>query len=376
MSSTIADLPVPYVDLVAQHAPLKAEILAAVERVLDRGDFILGADVATLEERFATLNDVKHAIGVGNGTDALIIALRALDIGPGDEVITAPNSFVASASCIQLVGAQTVLADVDETYNIDPAKVEAAITPRTRAILPVHLTGRPAKMDQLRAIAEKHDLFIIEDAAQAVLAEYDGMKVGAHGTIGCFSLHPLKTFNACGDGGMITTNDDALATRMRILRNLGLRTRDDCAEWGPNSRLDTLQAAILLVKLDHLETWTQQRRDNAALYRSLLAGIPGVTLPTDSARERQVHHTFVIQADRRDALRAYLAERGIGTSVHYPIPIHLCTVGAELGYAKGAFPVAEAQAGRIVSLPVHTNLTPEQIARVASTVRAFYEEPV
>lgn len=374
MTPAIADAPVPYVDLAAQHAPLKAELLAAIERVLDRGDFILGAEVATFEERFAATIGVRHAIGVNSGTDALILALRALDVGPGDEVITVPNSFVASVSCIELTGARTVLVDVDDTYNIDPEAIAAAITPRTKAILPVHLTGRPAKMDRIREIASAAGIAIVEDAAQAVLAEFDGVKVGALGTIGCFSLHPLKTLNACGDGGIITTDDDAVAERLRWLRNLGLRTRDDCVEWAGNTRLDTLQAAILAVKLGYLETWTRQRRANAALYRSLLDGQPGVSVPSESPRERAVYHTFVIQADRRDALRAFLAARAIGTSVHYPVPIHLCAAAADLGYARGAFPVAEAQAERIVSLPVHTTLVPQQIERVAAAIHDFYRE--
>jgi dTDP-4-amino-4,6-dideoxygalactose transaminase len=374
MTQTINAEPVPYVDLAAQHAPLKAEILAAVERVLDRGDFILGAAVEEFETRLAALIGVRFAIGVGNGTDALQLSLRALDIGPGDEVITPPNSFVASTSCIRLAGAMPVFVDVDETYNIDPDKIEAAITPRTKALMPVHLTGRAANMERILAIAAKHKLPIVEDSAQAILAEFDGKRTGSTGTFGCFSLHPLKTLNACGDGGVVTTNDPQLAARVRILRNLGLQTRDDCAEWSVNSRLDALQAAILLVKLDHLEAWTQARRANAQHYRERLANVPGLTLPTDSPRERQVYHTFVVQAERREALRAYLSERGIGTSVHYPVPIHLHTAARELGHQRGAFPVTERQADRILSLPVHNTLRPDQLDRVAATIRQFYEE--
>jgi dTDP-4-amino-4,6-dideoxygalactose transaminase len=374
MTNVVTHEPVPYVDLAAQHAPLKAEILAAVAGVLDRGDFILGGAVEEFETRLAALLGVKHAIGVANGTDALQHALRALDIGPGDEVITPPNSFVASTSCIVLAGATPVFVDVDATYTIDPEQIEAAITPRTKAIMPVHLTGRPAQMERVLAIAAKYNLAVIEDAAQAILAEFDGQRVGSTGTFGCFSLHPLKTLNACGDGGVVTTNDDALAKRVRILRNLGLQTRDDCAEWSVNSRLDSMQAAILLVKLDHLEDWTNARRANAARYREQLAGIDGLTLPTDSARERQVYHTFVVMAERREALRAYLSERGIGTSVHYPVPIHLHTAARSLGHQRGDFPVTEHQAGRILSLPVHHTLRPDQLDRVAATIRAFYEE--
>jgi len=371
--TAVSSDPVPYVDLPAQHAPLKAEILAAVERVLERGDFILGEAVEAFEQRLAALIGVRFAVGCGNGTDALQLALRALGIGAGDEVITPPNSFVASTSCIRLAGAMPIFVDVDATYNIDPNQIEAAITPRTKAIMPVHLTGRPAHMERILAVAAKHKLAIVEDSAQAILAEFDGKKAGSTGTLGCFSLHPLKTLNACGDGGVVTTNDEKLATRLRTLRNLGLQTRDDCVEWSVNSRLDTLQAAILLVKLDHLEAWTDARRANAARYRTLLANVPGLTLPTDSPRERQVYHTFVVQAERREALHAYLGERGIGTSVHYPVPIHLQTAARELGYQRGAFPVTERQADRILSLPVHHTLRPDQLDRVAATIREFYE---
>jgi dTDP-4-amino-4,6-dideoxygalactose transaminase len=249
-------LSIPYVNVAAQHVQLHAELLAAVSRVLAHGHFILGPEVSEFEQRFAELCGVRHAVAVGNGTDALVLALRALEIGSGDEVITPPNSFVASAAAIALVGARPVFVDVGADLNIDPEKIEAAITPRTRAILPVHLTGRPAAMDPIMTLARLRGLAVIEDCAQAVMAEYGGQRVGSIGDIGCFSLHPLKTLSACGDGGVLTTGSPVVETRLRELRNIGLKTRDECVAWSGNSRLDTLQAAMLLVKLPHLADWT------------------------------------------------------------------------------------------------------------------------
>ncbi|MBI3297905.1 MAG: DegT/DnrJ/EryC1/StrS family aminotransferase [Elusimicrobia bacterium] len=363
---------IPYVDLAAQHRPLKAELLAAAGRVIDSGQFILGPEVAEFETRFAALHGVAHAVGVANGTDALVLALRALGVGPGDEVITAANSFVASASCIALVGAAPVLADVRADYNLDPAAVEKAVTPRTRAIIPVHLTGRPCDMDALMDLARRKNLLVIEDAAQAVAAEYGGKKVGSFGAAGCFSLHPLKTLNALGDAGVITTGDAALAAKLRVLRNLGLATRENCSSFSGNSRLDTLQAAMLLVKLGHLEAWTEGRRRNAARYHGLLTGVPGLSVPSDSPRERAVYHTYIVMSERRDALKAFLAERGVDTAVHYPLPIHLQDAAASLGWKKGAFPEAERQASRILSLPVYPELPVESLARVAALIKEFH----
>lgn len=366
-----ADSRIPYVNIAAQHAPIRDELLAAVGRVLDRGNFVLGAEVESFEHEFARACGVAHAIGVNSGTDALWMALRALGIGPGDEVITAPNSFIASVTAIKLVGASPVLVDVGDDYNILPDAIEAAITPRTRGILPVHLTGRPCDMGRIMEIAERHGVHVIEDCAQAAFARFDGKSVGAFGTIGCFSLHPLKTLNACGDGGMLTTDDRGIAEQLRLMRNIGLRTRDDCVMWSPNSRLDTVQAAMLLVKLKYAPAWTQARRDHAEYYRSKLAGVPGLRVPVDRAPEYAVYHTFVVQSEKRDGLRAFLAERGIGSNIHYPVPIHLSTVGRELGYAEGSFPVAERQARHIVSLPVYPELSRAQLDRVCDAVTEF-----
>ena len=363
---------IPYVDLVQQHAALKGELLSAIERVIDRGQFILGEEVGTFERAFAELCQVRYAVGVNSGTDALILALSVAGVGAGDEVITVPNSFVASVSAIRLVGARPIFVDVRDDYTIDPGLVEAAITPRTRAILPVHLTGRPCEMDPLMALASQYGLAVIEDCAQAVAAEDRGRRVGSFGT-GCFSLHPLKTLNACGDGGVVTTDDAATFERLMLMRNLGLRTRDDCVMWAGNSRLDTIQAAILLVKLKYLEQWTEARRRNARRYRENLRGLAGIVIPEEPGHMRAVYHTLVAQAERRDALRSFLGERGIGSAVHYPVPIHLSRAGQELGYAPGAFPMAERQASRIVSLPVYPELSDADIDRVCAAIAAFYE---
>jgi dTDP-4-amino-4,6-dideoxygalactose transaminase len=364
---------VPFVNIGAQHAPIKAELLDAIGRVIDSGMFVLGAEVEEFERAFADVCGSRYAAGVNSGTDALVLALRALGVGPGDEVITAANSFIASAGCAAMLGATPVLADVGDDYNLDPAAVERAITPRTKAIVPVHLTGRPAKMDEIMQIAEAHNLHVVEDAAQAVCAEYRGRRVGSIGVAGCFSLHPLKTLSAIGDGGVLTTDDEGLYEELKVLRNIGLKTRDDAVSWSGNSRLDTLQAAALLVKLKYIEDWTERRRANARLYRELLAGIPQVQPPDELPHERAVYQVFKILADDRDALQKYLGEHGIGSAVHYAVPLHLQTVAAELGYKVGDFPVTEAQAARILSIPVYHTLERSDVEQVAATIRAFYE---
>src|SRR5689334_23965795 len=327
-----ATVTVPYVSLPLQMQRVKPELMAAVESVVESGAYILGPRVADFEQRFAEYCGTRFAVGVSDGTSALVLSLRALGIGPGDEVITAPNSFIASAAAIAMVGATPRFVDVGDDLNLDPNLVAKAITGRTKALLPVHLTGRPADMDPLLEIARARGLAVIEDAAQAVMAEYRGRRVGGLGTTGCFSLHPLKTLNACGDGGVVTTNDADLARKIRRLRDNGLRARGDYAEWAVNSRLDTIQAAILLVKLKQLEGWTARRRANAALYQAGLAGVPGLVVPSDRPHERAVYHTFVIQSDRREGLKEHLASVGVGTSIHYPTPIHLTDAAKETGY--------------------------------------------
>jgi dTDP-4-amino-4,6-dideoxygalactose transaminase len=364
---------IPYVDLVAQHAPLKAELLAAVSEVMDTSQFVLGPAVMAFEKELAELCQTPLAIGVNSGTDALVLCLQAWGIGPGDEVITPTNSFVASASCIALVGARPVLVDVGPDYQICPQAIAAAITPQTRALIPVHLTGHPAPMQSILELAQAHDLYVLEDAAQAIRAEYKGQRVGAIGDAGAFSLHPLKTLNACGDGGAITLSNPAWADAIQLRRNLGLRSRSDCEVWSSNSRLDSMQAAMLQVKLRYLESWTLKRRANAALYRQMLAETPQIQCPIESPDVFAVYHTFVIRAQERDALQSFLASKGIGTAVHYPVPIHLQTVGKQLGYQAGDFPEAEAQAAEILSLPIYPELSAEQILYVAEQIQAFYK---
>jgi len=361
---------VPYVDLAAQHAPLRAEILGAVGRVLDHGQFILGEEVSRFEQAFSQLIGTRYAVGLNSGTDALILALRALEIQQGDEVITAPNSFLASASCIAMLGCRPVFVDVREDLNLDPERLEPAITGRTKAIIVVHLTGRPADMKPILEIARRHDLRIVEDAAQSIGARYDGQPVGSFGDIGCFSLHPLKTLGACGDAGVITTNDPVLAERVRTLRNVGLIARDNAVAWSGHSRLDTVQAAILLVKMNYWERWTEQRRANAWFYQRRLGDY--VRVPVDRPCEYAVYHTFVIQAENRDALQAFLEARGVGTRVHYALPIHRTTVGGTLGYGPGSLPVTERLADRILSLPVYPELTQTQLEHVAASIHEFY----
>ena len=373
MNAITQTMRVPFVDIAGQHAPIKAELLEAMGRVIDSGMYVLGQEVDEFERRFAELCGTRFAVGVNSGTDALVLALRALGIGPGDEVITAANSFVASAGCAAMLGARPVLADVGSDYNLDPASVERVITPRTRAIVPVHLTGRPARMDEIMAIAKAHNLYVVEDAAQAVCAEYRGRRVGSIGDAGCFSLHPLKTLAAIGDGGVLTTNDEALYEEIKVLRNIGLKTRDDATVWSGNSRLDTLQAAALLVKLKYLDEWTEGRRAHARRYRELLAGIPQVIPPSEHEHERAVYQVFKILAtERRDELQQYLKEHGIGSAVHYAVPLHLQTVGLELGYKAGDFPVTEQQAAQILSIPVYHTLGADAIEYVAGKIRAFY----
>ena len=363
---------IPYVTVAQQHRSLSSELMPAISQVIDSGQFILGDQVGEFERRMADLCGAPFAIGVNSGTDALVLGLRALGIGPGDEVVTVPNSFVATTSSVVLAGARPVFVDVREDYNMDPDGLEQAISSRTKAILPVHLTGRPADMHPIMEIARKHNLSVVEDCAQAVLAEYRGKRVGSFGEVGCFSLHPLKTLNACGDGGVITTSDEKLYQQLKILRNIGLETRDNCVVWSGHSRLDTIQAAILLVKMKYIELWTEKRRANAASYQKGLVGIPSLQIPVDHPFEKAVYHTFVVQADQRDALRKYLTDNGIGTAIHYPIPIHLQTAANELGYGTGSFQVAERQAGRILSLPVYPELQEKDISYIVQKIRTFY----
>jgi dTDP-4-amino-4,6-dideoxygalactose transaminase len=361
---------VPYVDLAGQYAADRQALLKALDAVLAGGHYILGRQGERFERALARRCGTRHAVGVANGTDALVLTLKALGIGRGDEVVTAPNSFVASAACVALVGATPVFADVRPDQLLDPAKLGGALTRRTKAIIPVHLTGKVCDMEAIGRFARAHGLFVVEDAAQAVGALRHGRAAGSFGDAGCLSFHPLKNVNAAGDAGAVVTDDAALAARIRLLRNHGLRARDDVAVWGHNSRLDALQAAILGRRLAGLDAVVAARRRNAARYREGLADL--VLCPQDDPGCRDTYHLYAIQADRRDALQASLRAAGIGTAVHYPIPIHLQPPARKLGYRRGDFPECERQAKRVLSLPVHQGLRREQLAHVVQRIRRFY----
>jgi len=362
---------IPYIDLKRQHLLIREEILAAVGRVIGHGNFILGQEVEQFEAAMAAYCGTKYAVGVNSGTDALFLCLKAYGVGPGDEVITVPNSFLATASAIVAVGATPVFVDAREDMNIDPELVEDKITEKTRAIIPVHLTGRPADMDPIMRTARAHHLLVIEDAAQAIGARYKGRRAGSLGHCGCFSLHPLKTLNACGDGGIITTDDEQLHRSLTQLRNIGLKNRNESDLWGYNSRLDTLQAAILLVKLKYLDIWIEQRRNNASYYCRYLEDV--LEVPSERDFEQSAYHTFIIRSERRAELQDYLEKHGVGTRIHYPIPIHLQQAAKSLGYEKGDFPICERQAQTSLSLPVYQGLTREELRYVVDRIRDAHE---
>jgi len=363
---------VPYVALVAQYEAEAASLRPRLERVLASGQWIGGEEVEAFEQAIARRLGVAHAVALNSGTDALWLGLRALGVGPGDEVITPPNSFIATTAAIVQAGATPVFADVLANQNVDPVAVARAVTPRTRAILPVHLTGRVAPMPELLEIAARHRLLVVEDAAQSVGARLGDRHAGTFGDIGCFSAHPLKNLNAAGDAGFVVTERADVAERLRRLRSHGLVDRDTALEWGTVSRLDSLQAAVLLFRLERLDEAVRARRDNAARYAAGLAGMSQVFVPRDAPEAFSVFHTFVVQVERRDELVAFLRERAIETAIHYRRPIHLQPAAASLGYAEGDMPVAEAQAARILSLPIHQYLSPDDIAHVCASIREFY----
>lgn len=367
---------VPLLDLKAQYAPLRNQILDAVTRVCDSQRFIGGPEVEGLERELEAALGVPHAIGLSSGTDALLAALMALGIGAGDEVITPTYSFFATAGSVARVGARPVLVDIDPaTFNLDPAATLAAITPRTRAIIPVHLFGQSADLRPLLDAAARHGIAIVEDAAQAIGAEYRGRPVGAWGDVGCFSFFPSKNLGAFGDGGLVTTRDSGLARRLRLVRNHGMEPKYYHHVVGANFRLDALQAAVLRVKLPHLASWTAARQQNAARYRALFADAglaETVALPVEAPDRTHIYNQFVIRAARRDELRAHLDQAGIGTEVYYPVPFHLQACFAELGHRAGAFPAAEAAAGESLALPIYPELTEAQQAAVVGAISGFY----
>ena len=362
---------VPFLNLQAQFELLKADILAAVEKVLSSGHYILGPNVAALETEIAAYTQTKFAIGVNSGSDALTLALRALDIGPGDEVITTPFTYIAPAESIWQMGAKIVFADIDpHTFNLNPLAVAKKLTSRTKAIIPVHLFGQAAALDEIRALTEPMGIQIVEDCAQAIGARYGGKPVGGFGRIGCFSFYPTKNLGADGDGGMMMTNDEGLAKKLKMLRVHGIEKRYFHDLHGFNSRLDEIQAAILRVKLPHLDRWNLRRREIANRYAAGLANLP-MELPPTSPGNTHVFHVYAILVDKRDELQAYLSERGVPTIIYYPQPLHLQKVYADQGFKPGDFPVAESVSKRILPLPMYPELTDAQVDHVIATVRQF-----
>ncbi|MBP6786559.1 MAG: DegT/DnrJ/EryC1/StrS family aminotransferase [Candidatus Promineofilum sp.] len=364
---------IPFVDLQSQYKTLKEEVDAAVLAVMQRGDFVLGGAVADFERVFADYCGAKYCVGVDSGYSALELIVRAYGIGPGDEVITAANTFIATTLAISNTGATPVLVDIDpETYNIDPAKIAAAITPRTKAIMPVHLYGQPVDMDPILAIARKHGLRVFEDAAQAAGARYKGRMVGSLGDAAGFSFYPGKNLGAYGDGGAVVTDDPEIAEKVRLLRNIGQKVKYYHEVKGFNHRLDTMQAAVLLVKLPHLDGWNTERRRAAATYADLLADLPFVT-PATATYAEHIFHLYVVRVHNREALMEYLKERGIASGLHYPIPIHLQPAYSELGYKQGDFPITEAYAETILSLPIFPELDDDKVAYVVDAIRDYFD---
>jgi len=359
---------IPLLDLKPQYQALRDELKVVVERVMDAQAFILGPEVEGLEREVAGYSHCRFGVGVSSGTDALLMALMALDIKPGDEVITSPFTFFATAGSIARLGATPVFADIDPvTFNIDPAAIEKVITTKTRAIMPVHLYGQMADMDPIMAIATHHRLVVIEDAAQAIGAEYKCRRAGSIGQIGCFSLFHSKSLGGIGDGGMVTTNDPDLAARMRLLRAHGAQPKYYHQLLGGNFRLDAVQAAVVRVKLNYLDEWTDARQRNATRYRELLADV-GVTLPTDAGYGRHIYNQFVIRSEQRDALMAHLKARQIGTEIYYPLPMHLQECFTDLGYQQGDFPASERAALETLAIPVYPELSDEQQHAVVRAV--------
>jgi dTDP-4-amino-4,6-dideoxygalactose transaminase len=364
---------IPFVDLQSQYKALKEEVDAAVLAVMQRGDFVLGGAVTEFERVFADYCGAKYCVGVDSGYSALELIVRAYGIGPGDEVITAANTFIATTLAISNTGATPVLVDIDpQTYNIDPAKIAAAITPRTKAIMPVHLYGQPVDMDPILAIARKHGLRVFEDAAQAAGARYKGRMVGSLGDAAGFSFYPGKNLGAYGDGGAVVTNDAEIAEKVRLLRNIGQKVKYYHEVKGFNHRLDTMQAAVLVVKLPHLNGWNAERRRAAATYNDLLADLPFVT-PTTAAYAEHIFHLYVVRVHNREALMDHLKERGIASGLHYPIPIHLQPAYSELGYKQGDFPITEAYAETILSLPIFPELDDDKVAFVVDAIRDYFD---
>jgi dTDP-4-amino-4,6-dideoxygalactose transaminase len=373
MNTAPQAISIPLVNLKRQHESLKDELLTALSSVVDSTNFFLGPNVSNLESEFAAYCGTSWAVGLGSGTDALFLSLKAADIGPGDEVITVSHTFAATAGAITMAGATPVFIDVDpKTYTMeDPSLIEAAITPRTRAIIPVHLYGQPAPMVEIMQVAERHGLFVLEDACQAHGAELDGERAGTLGHAAAFSFYCSKNLGAYGEAGMATTNDAALAERLRMLRNHGSEVRYEHILQGTNSRLDEMQAAILRVKLPHLEEWNERRRSLADAYTRALAGINGITLPEVRPGALPVWHLYVLRTQARDALLETLKQSGIGAGIHYPIPVHLQPAFSKYGHGEGSLPHTEAVAREIISLPLFPELTFQEVSYICGVIATF-----
>lgn len=362
---------IPFLDLKCQHLALKDEINEAVEGVLQSAQFVLGKEVLAFEEEFAAFCGVQHSVGVNSGTSALHLALLAASVGPGDEVITVPCTFVATLAAIVYTGATPILVDVDPaTYTMDPRQIEAALTPRTKAIVPVHLYGNPADMDPILSLARRHNLVVIEDAAQAHAAQYKGRFCGSLGDLGCFSFYPGKNLGACGEGGIVTTNNPEFARKIRILRDWGAEKKYEHVLKGFNYRMEALQGAILRVKLKYLQAWTEVRRAHAAAYTELLSDSE-LTLPTETHGGKHVYHVYGVLTARRCELTELLNSHGVQTGIHYPIPVHLLPAYSDLGYKAGAFPESERVSTQELSLPIYPELTEYQIQTVSQAILNF-----
>jgi len=361
---------VPFIDFKEQNNLIQGEIDAGFKKVFEKGDYILGEQAHTFENAFAGYCEAKYGVGVNSGTDALHLAMAALDIQDGDEVIVPTHTFIATALCVSYARATPVFVDIEpDTYNICPQAVEKAITKKTKAIIPVHIYGQPANMDEIVAVARKHGIKIVEDAAQAHGSKYKGKRVGSLGDVACFSFYPTKSLGACGDAGMIITSDKAIYEKALMLRDYGRKGRYEHKIKGTNSRLDTLQAVVLNAKLKHLDEWNAMRAKNAAYYAELLADVKGVVTPVTKSDRTHVFQTYAIRLPNRDHVVEGLKAKGIGALIHYPIPLHMQEAYAELGYKKGAFPVAEKTATEILSLPMFPHMTKEQIQAVVSALK-------
>lgn len=364
------EVKISYVDLARQWEDEKLELLPIIEKTMASGQFVLGEIVEKFEENIASLTGAKYVVSLNSGTDALVCSLAALGVRAGDEVITPPNSFVASTSAITHLGAKPIFADVLEDQMINPEKIRSLITEKTKAIMPVHLTGRMARMDEISAIGKEFGIPIIEDSAQSIFSKFNGIQSGVYGDVGCFSTHPLKNLNASGDGGFVITNSEDIAKQIRQMRNHGMVDRNTVEKFGFVSRMDSLQAAILSYRLKKIDSVIEKRRSNAKIYRQLLNNSK-IYSPDDTDEYFNTYHTFVVQLDNRDEAQKFLAERGIQTAIHYPVPIHLQPAAKNLGYNLGDFPETEAQAKKILSLPINQFLDPYQIETVANTINDF-----